>query len=377
MKIALFDVTSTVSYGGIQSFVWGMADALAKRGEIVHLYGGAGNIRANRQEGVRVFTFPYWKRTAIPNWGSRFRKFIERFSFGLFSFRALVQGRYDLIYIHKPFDLPIALAAGRLSGARVVFGSGGTEFFPGYGGLVRKLDLFLACSAFNAAQIEAYCRVRPAVLYNGVDVELFRPREPDPELVDRFRTDRSEKMIMSVCRLVSLKGIQYAIEAIAILVKKYKVKYLIIGEGEYRETLEERVHRHRLGKEIIFVGALPNRELPRYYSIADLAIFPTIADEAFGISIAEAMACGVPVIATAVGGVPEVVTNHTGILVPPKDQNALANAMDALLLDEGLRARFSAEGRAWVVSNFSWERVAAQLIAKAPGRTSPQRGARE
>ncbi|HEY5600394.1 MAG TPA: glycosyltransferase family 4 protein, partial [Candidatus Manganitrophaceae bacterium] len=323
MKIALYDVTCTMSYGGIQSFVWGMADALARRGETVHLFGGKGTIRGSAHNGVLVFTFPYLSRARIPNWGSRFRKFVERFSFGLWAFKTLTKGRYDIIYIHKPFDLPIALAAGRLSGARIVFGSGGTEFFPGYGRLVKRLDLFLACSAFNASQIEAYCGIRPEVLYNGVDSVLFKPQPPDPELSRRLRSDRSEKVIITVCRLVSLKGLQYAIEAVAVLARKFKIKYLILGDGAYRKNLEDKIDRLGLNKEIVFVGAVPNRELPRYYSVADVGVFPTIAEEAFGISIAEAMACAVPVVATRVGGVPEVAPEGTGVLVSPKDPKAL------------------------------------------------------
>ena len=128
MKIALYEITSTISIGGIQTFVWGMAKALAGKGHIVHIYGGDGDIRASYHDNITVFTFPYLPRQKLPDFGSRFRKFGERLSFNLLSLGAIVKEHYDFIYIHKPYDLPMALLASKMSKARVVFGSGDRVF---------------------------------------------------------------------------------------------------------------------------------------------------------------------------------------------------------------------------------------------------------
>ena len=133
MKIALYEITSTISIGGIQSFVWGLAKALAGKGHTVHIYGGNGDIRASRHDNITVFTFPYLPRQKLPDFGSRFRKFGERLSFNLFSSGALVKERYDVIYINKPYDLLVALLASKMSKARVVFGSGVLSFSPDTG----------------------------------------------------------------------------------------------------------------------------------------------------------------------------------------------------------------------------------------------------
>jgi glycosyltransferase involved in cell wall biosynthesis len=258
--------------------------------------------------------------------------------------------------VHKPYDLPVALLASRISGAHTVFGSGGTEFFPGYKYLVKKVDHFFACSRFNASQIEEYCGIRPGVLPNGVDTDLFRPMEPDGELQEKLGLKGTENVIMSACRLVGWKGIQYAIKAVARLIGEgYCIKYVIIGGGEYRQDLEKLARTLGVENRILFQGGIKNSELPHYYSMAKVAVFPSIGVETFGISIAEAMSCGVPVISTRVGGIPEVVAEGTGLLVPPRDEVSLSEALKTLISDNALRERMSAGGRRRIVENFSWD----------------------
>jgi len=363
MKIAFYELHSTVSRGGIQSFVWGLADALSGRGHAVHIYGGKGNILPAMKSDVTVHRFPFVPRQYVPNFGSRFRKFGERLTFNCSSLMHLVQGKYDIIYINKSFDMPGVLLAGRLSKSIVIYGSHGTEFFPLYRYFAEKLDAFFSCSNFNASQVEEYCGIRPRVLYNGIDVDRFAPREPDLSLRRALGVDDGMKILASACRLIGWKGIQYAIMAVRSVVRDGRnVKYLIIGDGEYRKTLEALVRSAGLEENVIFLGAIPNEELPRYYSIVDVALFPSVSDETFGISIAEAMACGVPVVSTKVGGIQEVVTEGTGLLVPPRDEGAIAGAIYSLLRDEDLRRKFARQGRQWVVENFNWNRVADRFM---------------
>ena len=358
MKIALYEITSTISIGGIQSFVWGLAKALAGKGHTVHIYGGNGDIRALRHDNITVFTFPYLPRQKLPDFGSRFRKFGERLSFNLFSSGALVKERYDVIYINKPYDLPMALLASKISKARVVFGSGGTEFFPGYKCLARKVDHFFACSEFNASQIKEYCGLIPQVLHNGVDTGLFRPLSPQLQIRQDLDISADDRVVMSACRLIGLKGIHYAIKAVAELIGKgYSLKYLIAGDGDDRGKLEALAKASNISDSVVFLGSVQNSELPLYYSLADIAVFPSVADETFGISIAEAMACGVPVVSTRVGGIPEVVTEDTGLLVPPRDGHALAEAIELLLKDRALLAKTGVLARDRIVNSFSWDSV--------------------
>ncbi|MBI5644200.1 MAG: glycosyltransferase family 4 protein [Deltaproteobacteria bacterium] len=356
LKIALYNLTTTTKSGGIETFNWSMARYLSLKGHSVDIYGGRGTGVSEDLKGVNVLTYPYIPRERIPNLGTRFRKMFERLSFGAFALRSLVKGRYDLIYIHKPFDMPAALLASRLSGAKVVFGSGGTEFFPLYKTFAKRLDYFFACSAFNAGEIAAYCRIRPKVLYNGVDTRRFRPKSADRALRASLNIKENDKVLISACRLVGWKGLQYAIKALPEVSKRHQVKYLVIGKGEYAAELKKLSSSMGLEKMVSFLGQIPNDKLPEYYSLADIAIFPSVADETFGIAIAEAMASGVPVIATNAGGIPEVV-GDSGVLVSPRDDSAIAGAILKLLGDDGLRKKLGEAGRAHVEDNFSWEKV--------------------
>jgi glycosyltransferase involved in cell wall biosynthesis len=114
---------------------------------------------------------------------------------------------------------------------------------------------------------------------------------------------------------------------------------------------------------VIFAGFVPHAEIPRYYGIACLGVFPSVADEAFGISICEAMACGLPTIGTCVGGIPEVIEDkQTGFLVPPRSEEALMDKIEKLIRnpDEGREIGRKASKR--VRELFTWEKVTDRLM---------------
>jgi glycosyltransferase involved in cell wall biosynthesis len=356
VKIALYNLTTTTLWGGVETFNREMAKALAKKGHTVDVYGGKNSLIHDLPPGVTAYLYPYLKRNSVPNLGSRFRKFVERLSFGIFAYKDLIRRGYDYVYVSKPFDIPVALLCAHYGKAKIIFGSGGTEFFPGYRYLVGKVDHFFACSEFNAGQIEAYCGIRPLVLPNGVDTGLFMPRNPDPEVCEKLGLGRSEDVIISACRLVGWKGLRYSLMAIQKLIEQgFPVRYLIIGEGEEKGNLEELVRILKMKDHVVFLGSIKNADLPKYYSLAKAAVFPSMAHETFGISIAEAMSCGVPVVSTRVGGIPEVVKEGTGFLVPPRDERSLAEAMERLLSDNELRRKIGGEGRRRIIENFGWD----------------------
>ncbi len=368
-SFAIFELTATILRGGIETFAWGLARNLALRGHAVDLIGGRGNIREEVPPNCSVLTFPFIDRSCFKGVGSRLKKFLERLSFAFFAFRTLSRKRYDYICVFKPFDLPAALLAARLSSAKVIYHSGGTEFFPLYGYLLRKADFVFSCSRYNAFMIRDHCGVEPKVLYYGINLERFSVTEPDKELEKKLKSGPRCRLAISACRLIGWKGIQHAIAAIAEASKKQDIRYVVIGDGPYRGELVELARRHGVQDRVTFMGSLPNHELPAYYSIADLALFPSVADETFGISIAEAMACCVPVVATDVGGIPEVVA-ETGMIVSPKDEKALAGAISRLLEDDALRKSLGSSGRERVNRLFAWTNVVDRLEEETGCRTS-------
>ncbi len=164
------------------------------------------------------------------------------------------------------------------------------------------------------------------VIPNGIDLERFRN-------LDRSENKRKlslngEFVIMTIARLEKVKGIKYLIQAVKDLDFKYKL--LIIGDGSERENLENLSKSLGLKKHIQFLGQIENNRAPDYLSVADCFVLPSVS-EGFGIVILEAMAAKVPVIATKVGGILDLIEDkETGILVDPKSPEQIKGAIVAI-----------------------------------------------
>ncbi len=362
MKIAMYNLTTTCRFGGVETFVWNISGELARRGEEVHVIGGRGALLKDIP-GVRVIRFPFWPRHRVPDLGTRFRKLVERWSFGIFALPVLVREKYDIIHIHKPYDLPFGMIAKKWSGSRLVFGSHGTDFFWGDRAFARSADILVSCSHFNGRDIERRYGTRPRIIYNGIDPEIFHPLPADPELQMELKSGHQEnKIIVYVGRLIGLKGVGDLMRAGAAVAKRLPVRLVIIGDGEGRRDLQNLSRELGIEDKVVFAGYVPNREIPRFFSVADLGVFPSLADETFGLSICEAMACGLAPVATRVGGIPElIVDGETGLLAEPTNAEDLAEKVSRLLLDDALRRRMGERALERVRQLFTWEKVADRL----------------
>jgi glycosyltransferase involved in cell wall biosynthesis len=202
-------------------------------------------------------------------------------------------------------------------------------------------------------------------MYNGVDTELFMPAQADMEGRHSLHTTLQDTVFAFAGRLVGWKGMEVAIRAMAApILQNIPAKLLIIGDGPQTPQLKRLSAELNISERIIFHGSTPHRELPSLYANIDVGVFPSIADEAFGITIAEAMSCGKPVIASHIGGIPEVVGNEksAGILVPPGDPQALAQAMYTLAADSTLRKTMGSAARARITELYTWKQAAARLL---------------
>ncbi|HAJ34040.1 MAG TPA: mannosyltransferase [Candidatus Atribacteria bacterium] len=165
-----------------------------------------------------------------------------------------------------------------------------------------------------------------------------------------------EKIVLFVGRLNYYKGLEYLIEAI----QEVESKLLIVGEGEMRERLEQKVKSLGVEQKIVFLGKVSGEELKYCYQICDLFVLPSIEpSEAFGIVQMEAMAYGKPVVNTNLPtGVPYVSINgETGFTVPPRDAKALAKAINKILNDKELATKFSKNALKRVKKKFSKEKM--------------------
>ena len=195
------------------------------------------------------------------------------------------------------------------------------------------------------------------VIYNGVDATLFRHPEHQPD------EPRGEPVrLVSASRLVELKGLQYLIRALAELKAEgcRRFTWRIIGDGHYRSTLERLVRDCGLDDRVEFLGEQRHEDLPLLYQDADIFVLTSLA-ESFGQAFAEGMACGLPILGTTVGGIPEVVIDgENGLLVAPRDVAGTKRALRRLIEDRDLRARMRGANIARVRTLFSWREVARQ-----------------
>lgn len=371
MNIALYNLTTTTIYGGVESFVWDLARELARRAHDVTIIGGAGP-RREPAPGVRVLTFPFVSRRLFQRLPPLRRayaeaKLLERLSLALSALPELARGGYDIIHLQKPYDIGPALLARRLGGARVVLGCHGEDFYRGDRALARRVDAAVSCSRFNAATVAARYGFTPQVVFNGIDTALFRPTPRDEGLRGGVcntpllrRGVCNTPLLLWVGRMQPWKGLDTAIRALAEIPGAVLV---VAGDGEMRAANERLAAELGLADRVRFLGSLPRAELPRYYAAADLLLATSFASETFGIGPVEAQACGLPVVAARFGGFPEVVAEgRTGLLVPPQDPAALAAACRALLADPARRAAMAAAAPGWA-AQFAWPAVADRVEA--------------
>lgn len=363
-KIGFVDVTATVSYGGVQTAVWQLANALSERGHQVSVIGGEGTrcISANPQ--IAVQTYPFRARHRLPNFGTRFRKLGERLSFLRQAHSATFAQQFDWLILTKPYDFFWAWLAPRGSRTRFAFMSGGTDFFLIDRFLARRVDAWLACSHFNAWQIAARYGYFASVMFNGVDVKQFAAKPEASAIRMAWNLDADAVVCAYAGRLVGWKGLEYVLRALAHpLLRDRKIFFAVAGDGPEENSLRHLAEILHIENKMRWLGVLPHDQLPAFYNAADIGIFPSISDEAFGITIGEAMSCGKPVIASHVGGIPEVVGNEgsCGRLVPPTDVFALAASVAELACNAALRIKMGSAARRRIENHFTWDMSAGRL----------------
>lgn len=217
---------------------------------------------------------------------------------------------------------------------------------------------------------EAATRYAPAgkpvtVVPYGVDLREFRPRPSaggGPALGGRGA--RSEVVIGAVARLSKEKGLHYLLEAFAVVAsRRAEARLVLAGEGPERRRLERLAARMGLGERVQFLGQVPHEQVPQVLQGLDIFAMPSTY-EGFGVAALEAEAMEVPVVASRIHGIPDVVVDgETGLLVPPRDRQALAAALERLASDADLRRRLGRAGRAFVAEHYSWEENTAQMEA--------------
>lgn len=221
--------------------------------------------------------------------------------------------------------------------------------------MINKADIITAISSYL---VEYAKRTNPraeiVLIPNGVDLKQF------PVSSFQFSNkDKKENTIITVSRLVEKNGIGYLIEAMAIVKSEIPdIRLMIIGNGSLKEGLRLKTKNLKLENNIEFLGEISNELLPKYLSMADVFVRPSLS-EGLGTAFLEAMAAGLPVIGTAVGGIPDFLKDgQTGLFCNVSDPRDLAEKIKTLLTDRELRTRIMDNGRKLVTEKYDWNIIA-------------------
>ncbi|MGZ5539170.1 MAG: glycosyltransferase family 4 protein [Halobacteriota archaeon] len=190
-------------------------------------------------------------------------------------------------------------------------------------------------------------------IHNGFDPHVFKPGVAASDLVGE-RT-----ILFTARRLVEKNGLEYLISAMPNIIAQYDAELVIAGDGPHKQHLQKLVARHNLQNDVSFIGAVPHSKLPQLISASDIVVIPSLM-EASSLFLIESMACKRPVVATNVGGIPEILNEGCGVLVSPRDTLALSQAINLLIADQGLRDDLATEAYSTVRGALTWDKIAQQ-----------------
>lgn len=227
----------------------------------------------------------------------------------------------------------------------------------------RQVDCFIAASEAIRQMLvsDGVPADRTVTVHEGIDVDHV-VSQPLVDVHQAFFLPHGAPVVGNIAALVPHKGQRHLIEAAHIVVQKLPdVRFVILGEGELREPLERLIKEYRLEKHVLLPGF--RTDVLGCLKSFDLFVMSSVT-EGLGTSLLDAMACSRPIVATEAGGIPEVVSHGvTGLLVPPRDHTAMADAIVTLISDKARRQAMGEAGFARVNEQFSVERMIAGTAA--------------
>ncbi len=283
--------------------------------------------------------------------------------------RVLRELRPDVVHAHDPRGVAVAAQALSLgtfpnkpalvASRRVDFHLKGNAFSRWK---YRAVDVFICASRAIQTMLvaEGIPEARTVTVHEGIDLAHI-DAAPALNIHQELWLPTHAPVVGNVAALVPHKGQRHLVEAATLVRQEVPdVHVVILGEGELRRSLERQIKHLKLEKHVLLVGFRP--DALSYMKAFDIFVMSSIT-EGLGTSVLDAMACRRPIVATSAGGIPEVVTPEAAVLVPPKDDRALAREILALLGDGPRRAHMGDAGRAHVEQHFSAERMVGATLA--------------
>lgn len=387
--------------GGMNVYIRETALTLARRGYAVDIYtrddGSAEDI-VNLRPGVRVISVVAGPRAPVAK--ESVPELLPQFLHGVRSFRQREDLHYDLLHSHywhagwvasllaPRWGVPHVTMFHTLAAAKNRSQLG--EHEPERRAeqerrVVARADRIVCAGEHEKRLLIEHYGADPnhvAVIPCGVDLRRFRPM--DPEKCRRSLGLGDGPLVLYAGRIEPLKGIDIVIDAMAQLVRNDARLLVVGGDGQAADEIERlraRAEKRGIGDRVRFIGAVEQSRLPLYYNAANVCVVPS-AYESFGLVAVEAMACGVPVVATRVGGLATTIRDGaTGYLIPWRCAEPFAERIDLLLENDELRRNLGRAARASVLQ-YGWQRISDRLAAEYTrlwqdqAQGPPYRGAR-
>ncbi|MFN8524715.1 MAG: glycosyltransferase family 4 protein [Chloroflexota bacterium] len=362
MKVALVSPYDYAHPGGVTEHVRNLAARLRERGNEVHVIAPLSS--ASRLDVESPWVHRVGGVVPVPANGS-----VARITLPMAGYlrvkRLLAAHAFDVIHLHEPLMPALPLTVLRHSRAVNVgtfhaYNASGLGYFyarPMLRPFARKLHGRIAVSGVARSFVGRWFPGDYQVIPNGIDFERFAaPRCPLPDLAD------GKLNVLFVGRPEKRKGLAVLLDAWERVRRGFPNARLVVVGGSGRPVDQYRRHVEARGwPEVVFTGYVSARDLPRYYQTADVFCAPSTGQESFGIVLLEAMASGRPVVASRIPGYSEVVHHgREGLLVPPRDPESLAGAIESLLADRDLRIELGRGGQT-TARRYDWESVASEV----------------
>jgi glycosyltransferase involved in cell wall biosynthesis len=267
-------------------------------------------------------------------------------------------------YLNKPMVLTVhSTEVGRAQGLHSPdsFSINGIEWWSNY-----EANMVIVCSQSMKDEICNHFNLpqtKVEVIPNAIDATQYHTDADSTQVRRLYGVGQGEKLVLCVGRLVPQKGMEYFIRAIPLIDKQFpKAKYVIVGEGWSRDILESEARITGLNHKIRFTGFLSDQAVIDLMSSADVLVVPSIY-EPFGIVALEGMATGVPVVASNVGGLSEVINHErTGVFVYPRSPESIAWGIERVLSDPEHAKWLADNAKEKLHKAYSWEAVAMKTV---------------
>ncbi|MEK7568601.1 MAG: glycosyltransferase family 4 protein [Patescibacteria group bacterium] len=372
-KIKVLFVITKSNFGGAQKYVYDLATGLQKdRFETAVALGGSGQLIQKLHE-QRVRVIPIFSLTRDINALSDLFAFFELWSI-------IRLEKPVVVHLNSAKASGLGALAARLAGVpKIIFTAHGwafnedrpflqrivIKFFSWITVMLSHKTIAVSEAVRNDTRNWLFIRNKIVTIHNGIDsAELLTSEEALSHLFTQAGAQIPKDAIVlgSIAELHKNKGLRYAIEAIAILIKKNpSVFYLILGNGEENEQLDALIKRHKLQEHIFLLGFVENAAT--YLKAFDIFVLPSIK-EGLPYVLLEAGLAGLPVVASRVGGIPEIIEDgKTGLLVSPRDSSAISSAIEKLSESLELRTKLGKALREKVIHDFSLSRVVSETIS--------------